>query len=68
MNARIPANVKEIYQISKKGQTITISEPAFIMVDNAQIEKSNVVYRIFNSKCVVTLWTDTKHMHITILK
>ena len=64
----ISKKVKEMYSISRKRKSIIISKPSFIIIDNAIIESNKTTHSIKNEKCVVTIWNDILHMHITIFK
>ena len=70
MKARISNKVKKLYAIKNNKKHITISKPAFIMIDKDEgfeITQNECVLRFFNSKVVVTLWKNIFMQHITIL-
>jgi len=66
---RLPKELKEMYNIEIKRESINVHRPAFVSIkrdENFRIEKDEKAYRIYNNVICVSLWMGTQIEHITV--
>lgn len=65
----LPQEIKDVYSI--KEDSDSIGSPSFVGFQGMEylIEKGESTYEItIPNKCVINIWINVKHLHITILK
>ena len=66
----IPTKTKKMYNIGDFKTVVHIHEPSYINVRKDElytVEKNDNCILITNSKVCVSLWINTKIMHVTVL-
>ena len=63
----IPQEVRDMYEMKIYKNGISISNPAFIHIDNVtEVYSNGVTWNIVSDKANLTLWIRTKIVHLTI--
>jgi len=66
---KLPKETVSAYRVEILDNVLHIHEPAYIHIDideQFDIEDTEFVYRISNSKVTVGLWKKIRNMHITV--
>ena len=66
---KLPKEIIEMYKIEDHDNIMSFHNPAYVGVrkdEQFNIEERDCVFDISNSKCSVTVWKESRFMHVVV--